>query len=271
MALHEVLGGAGRDVAARETAADEIGGREGEVAALDALDDRLGQLQQPQRLARPRRRRADDPRHLGRRQRRILGHDQPRRARELHRLGLALMEVLGELHRQRLAPRDPLHEREAPVLARPLGLVDEPHRGQPALPGEQLVRLLVLARRAYQRRVQQAGLADRDRELVHVVKRAGAQVGHRPHLAHRRRDRALRLAGGIGHGRLAQVGAARLPQDASGLLAHLGDVFFGLLELIDRHQPRHASRRPGRRRARARRPRRRYGVVVESVNVSVLA
>ena len=40
----------------------------------------------------------------------------------------------------------------------------------------------------------------------------------------------MRLAGGVGHGRLAEIGVARRPLFPRGLLAHLRDVFFGFLE-----------------------------------------
>ena len=121
----------------------------------------------------------------------------------------------------------------------------EPHRGQAALAGEQLVGLLVLAGRAHERRVQEPGLADRDGQLVQVLERAGAHVGHRPHLGERRGDRAVLLGGGVGERDAAQVFPERLAFLALGLLAHLRDLFFGFLELVDGHRAQHSSRRAG--------------------------
>nr|WP_230316146.1 hypothetical protein [Conexibacter sp. W3-3-2] len=172
---------------------------------LDPLDDRLRQVEHPQRLTRPRQRRADHPGHVRRGQRLVLRHDRPRRPRELHGLGLALVEVLGELHRQRLAPRDVGHDREAPVLAHALGLVEQLHRGEAAAAREQLVGLVVVPGGADERRVQQAALLDRHGEVVDVGQRPDAHVHHRADLAQRRGHERVRAVREIGERRLAEV------------------------------------------------------------------
>ena len=110
----------------------------------------------------------------------------------------------------------PSTTREAPLGVLAVGLVDQPHRREAPLAGEQLVRLLVLAGLAHQRRVQEAGLADRDRELVQVLERAGAHVASSPAPASRRRgDRAVRLGRGVGH-RGRGAGPRRAPRAPCG-------------------------------------------------------
>nr|WP_228431041.1 hypothetical protein [Baekduia soli] len=248
--LDEVLGALLADRAARDPAADDVGGREREVALLDARHDRVGEVEQPQRLARPLQRRADQARDLRGRELRVLAHDGPRGAGELHGLGAALVEVLGELHRERLAARDVVDEREPP-LAVALGGVQELHRAEAAAAGQQLVGLVVLAGGSDERWVQQAGLLDGDRQLMEVRQRAGAHVDHRAHLSQARRDRAVLLGCGGGQGSLAQVGVAGLALGARCLLAQLRDLFFGVLELVDLgHGVAHRSRRPGGLRKR---------------------
>ena len=114
-----------------------------------------------------------------------------------------------------------------------VGVVEQLHRREPALAGEQLVRLLLLARLPHQRRMQQPGLADRDRQLVDVLQRPGAHVGHRAHVRERRRDRPVRLGGGLVQRRAPQVLAERVLLVARRFLAHLRDLFLGLLKLVD--------------------------------------
>jgi hypothetical protein len=245
--LHELLGLLGGHVAAGDAAPHDVGDRERQVALLHPLEDRPGEVEQLERLARPAQRRADQPRDVRGGEPLVLGHDRASRPRELHGLGLALVEVLRELHRQRLAPRDAADQREAPILPRALGLVEQLHRREAPAAREQLVGLVRVAGLAHERRVQQAALLDRHRELVDVGQRPDAHIHHRAHPRERHGDRGVRLGGGVRERRAAQVGLPRLALPAGPGLLHLGDVLLGVLELIDTHEDGHGSR-PGRGR-----------------------
>jgi hypothetical protein len=144
-----------------------------------------------------------------------------------------LVEVLGELHGQRLAPGDVLHEREAPVLTRAVRGVEQLHGGEPAPARQQLVGLGGVVRAADERRVQEARLLDRHGEVVDVGQPPDAHVDHRPHLRQRRPDDGVGLRGRPGQRRAAQVLLGRRAVGAGGVLGPLGDVFLGVLELID--------------------------------------